>query len=100
LAVPVNLVTAWSVRHTSVDSACGQSLSTLQGIFVSYVPLAFVLLGVGCTTAGIVVSVRGRRLPVAPLHPALVLLAVVGLSAALVTGVLALLSPVGFVPCF
>jgi uncharacterized BrkB/YihY/UPF0761 family membrane protein len=101
VAIPVNLATmAWADRASPGVTQCNAPLTWDQSALGAYVPVAFVALSIGCVVAAIVTFVRTRHNRPRPIGPGTVVVALIGLIAAIASGFVAALS-IGWInTCF
>ncbi len=101
LSVPVNVATiAWADRSSQGVTQCNAPPTWDQTVLGTSIPLAFFALSLGCLVAALVTYVRARRTGSEPSAMVTVLLALVGLICAVVSGSVAAFS-VGWINvCF
>jgi len=101
LSVPVNVATiAWANRASQGATQCNAPPTWDQTVLGTWIPLAFVALSLGCLVAAMVTYVRARSTDSGSSGMVTVLLALVGLICAVVSGFVAAFS-VGWINvCF
>ncbi len=101
LAVPVNWATiAWANRASQGVTQCNAAPTWDQSVLGTYIPLTFVAVSLGCLIAAFVTRRRTRNVNPRPIGVGTVVLAMIGLLAAVVSGILAAFS-VGWINvCF
>ena len=101
LAVPVNWATiAWANRSSQGVTQCNAAPTWDQSALGTYIPLTFVAVSLGCLIATIMTHRRTRNANPRPIGGGMVVLALIGLISAAVSGFLAAFS-VGWINvCF
>jgi hypothetical protein len=101
LSVPVNMATiAWANKASEGATQCNPPQTWDEAALGTWIPLTFVALSLGCLVAAVVTYVRSGHASPRPIRMRMVVLALVGLIAAVVSGFLAAFS-VGWINvCF
>jgi hypothetical protein len=101
LSVPVNVATiVWANRASQGVTPCDAPPTWDQTVLGTWIPLAFVALSLGCLVAAVITYVRTRSTDSGPGGLVTVLVALVGLVGALVSGFFAAFSVAWINVCF